>query len=67
MANAGPNTNGSQFYITVEACPWLDDGYVAFGKVTQGIDLVYAINSLGTSSGIPKKEILITGGGDYND
>jgi cyclophilin family peptidyl-prolyl cis-trans isomerase len=63
MANAGPNTNGSQFFITTVVTSWLDGKHVVFGEVTEGLDLVKAIEALGSKSGEPRGKILIEGCG----
>ncbi|PVU96946.1 hypothetical protein BB561_000867 [Smittium simulii] len=59
MANAGPNTNGSQFFITVDKTSWLDGKHTVFGKVVSGADIVRKIEGFGSQSGSTSKKIII--------
>ncbi|MGC4119856.1 MAG: peptidylprolyl isomerase [Myxococcales bacterium] len=64
MANAGPNTNGSQFFITFTKTSFLDGKHVVFGKVTSGAEVVKAMEAVGTKGGKPTQDVVITDSGE---
>ncbi|MBL4629806.1 MAG: peptidylprolyl isomerase, partial [Paraglaciecola sp.] len=59
MANSGPNTDGSQFFLTFKATPWLDGKHTIFGEVTQGMDVVESIEKLGSRNGKTSEQVSI--------
>eukprot|EP00747_Dinoflagellata_sp_TGD_P162900 gnl/TRDRNA2_/TRDRNA2_181035_c0_seq1.p1 gnl/TRDRNA2_/TRDRNA2_181035_c0~~gnl/TRDRNA2_/TRDRNA2_181035_c0_seq1.p1 ORF type:complete len:184 (+),score=45.84 gnl/TRDRNA2_/TRDRNA2_181035_c0_seq1:110-661(+) len=67
MANAGPNTNGSQFFLCTVQTSWLDGKHVVFGKVTDGMSVVKAIEAVGSQSGRTQKEVVIADCGELTE
>ena len=59
MANAGPNTNGSQFFLTTAVTTWLDGKHVVFGRVVAGQDVVKTIEGVGSGSGRTSKPVVV--------
>lgn len=66
MANSGPDTNGSQFFITCAATRWLDGKHVVFGKVISGMKVIRKLEALGSSSGKPRGKVTIIDSGDLS-
>lgn len=66
MANSGPNSNGSQFFICTAKTSWLDGRHVVFGKVIDGLDIVRKMDEMGSRSGTTSKRVVIADCGQCN-
>ena len=64
MANAGPGTNGSQFFLCTAETAWLDGKHVVFGKVVEGMDVVKAVEAVGSQSGKTSKDVMVVDSGE---
>ena len=59
MANSGPNSNSSQFFITTAETPWLDSKHVVFGSVTNGMEVLRLIESMGSANGKTSQKVCV--------
>lgn len=64
MANSGKDTNGSQFFLTTAATAWLNCKHVVFGRVIDGMDIVKAIEKVGSGSGAPSEKVVVADCGE---
>ena len=64
MANSGRNTNGSQFFFTTKGTNWLDAKHVVFGQIEKGMDVLDAIEKVGSKSGKTSQEVVVTDCGE---